>query len=189
MSLDEVLADVQRVADAAGVSNRGHAYIYELRERIEAVRRRTREIPEMKRPRVACIEWIEPVMLGANWMPDLVALAGGRCELTHSGAKSHYTPWADIVAFDPEVIVVMPCGFDLERTVREAAVLRTFGGWHQLNAVRAGRVFAVDGNALFNRSGPRLVASLELLAHLVQPALFPSPPKSAANAFRRLAAQ
>ncbi len=114
-------------------------------------------------------------MLGANWMPELVELAGGQHGLTKSGQHSTQAEWDDLVGFDPELIVVMPCGFDLERTIAESQSLAERANWQSLQAVRNGRVFAVDGNAFFNRSGPRLVDSLEILAHLIHPDRFDPP--------------
>jgi iron complex transport system substrate-binding protein len=113
-------------------------------------------------------------MLAGNWMPDLIEIAGGRCALTKAGVHSTYSRWQDLIAYDPEVIVVSPCGFDLPRTLRESEVLSDRPYWENLSAVRERRVFAVDGNAYFNRSGPRLVDSLELLAALLHPRLFPN---------------
>jgi iron complex transport system substrate-binding protein len=127
------------------------------------------------RPRVVGLEWLDPIMVAGNWMPEMIALAGGVCHLTEAGRHSPYVPWPTVVAEDPEVIIVMPCGFDLERTLAEAALLPRLPGWHDISAVRADRVYAVDGNAYFNRSGPRMVDSLEILAHLIHPDVFPPP--------------
>jgi iron complex transport system substrate-binding protein len=145
------------------------------------------EIARTDMPRVICLEWIEPPMVAANWMPELVMMAGGEPGLTQRGAHSTHADWQKIIQYDPQVIVIMPCGFDLERTISEAQVLSGFAGWENLSAVRNRRVFAVDGNAYFNRSGPRLVDSLEILAHLLHPESF-RPPRSAdaAGAWRRL---
>lgn len=169
--LSDVLDDVARLGEATQRRDEAERYLAELRARIDAVRARTGTLPPERRRRTACIEWIEPPMMAGNWTPDLVELAGGTQPFCVAGRHSIYTPWDDVVRFDPEVIVVMPCGFDLERTLVEAARIREFPHWQELRAVRDGRVYAVDGNALFNRSGPRLVESLELLAKLVHPEL------------------
>ncbi len=124
---------------------------------------------------MAIIEWIDPPMLAANWTPQLVAAAGGVCPLVTAGQHSTYADWQEVAAFDPQVVVVAPCGFDLPRTVNEASQLTELPFWIRLAAVRDGRVFAVDGNAYFNRSGPRLVDSLEILAHLFHPNIFGVP--------------
>ena len=114
-------------------------------------------------------------MLAANWTPELVERAGGRSGLVQPGQHSVYARWEQIVEYDPEVVVIMPCGFDLPRAILEAQVLPSMAGWNDLAAVRNDRVFAVDGNAYFNRSGPRLVDSVEILSHLFHPELFPPP--------------
>jgi iron complex transport system substrate-binding protein len=169
MSLADVLADVRRVAEAAGAGERGAEYVETLRRRIDAVRVKTASLGDGKRLRTALIEWTEPLMLSGNWMPELLELAGGFCPLAAAGRHSQYVEWPRLVEFDPEAIVVAPCGFDLKRSYEEARSLVERAEWASLSAVRAGRVYVVDGNAYFNRSGPRLVDSLELLAHLLHP--------------------
>jgi iron complex transport system substrate-binding protein len=176
MSLADVLADIGRVASAAGVPDAGLNYTDQLSERVAAVRRRSEQISPGQWPRVACIEWIDPPFLAANWMPELIGWAGGDDGgLSRPGEHSTVARWDDLLAFDPQVIVVMPCGFDLPRCIAEIGQLTTLPGWNDLAAVRAGRVYAADGNAYFNRSGPRLVESLEILAHLFHPGLHPPP--------------
>lgn len=114
-------------------------------------------------------------MLAANWTPQLIELAGGENALTKGGRHSSYSNWDAVIAYDPQVLVITPCGFDLQRTIRESQSLPRLAGWNELSAVKDGRVFAVDGNAYFNRSGPRIVDSLEILAHLLHPTLFAAP--------------
>lgn len=167
--LDDVLDDLGRLGTAAGAEKAAEQAVAGLRQRIDAVARATADVTDAARPRIACLEWLDPLMLAANWMPDLIALAGGRQSFTVAGEHSGYAPWDRVRAEDPDVILVMPCGFDLERTVAEARSLVERPGWRELRAVRAGRVFAVDGNTYFNRPGPRLVDSLELLAELLHP--------------------
>ena len=121
------------------------------------------------KPRVACIEWIEPMMLAGNWVPDLVSVAGGESLLAEAGTESVYHSWQEVVELDPEVIVVAPCGFDLDRSQHEAGGLAGLPRWKELTAVRQERVFVIDGNALLNRSGPRVVDTIEVLAHLLHP--------------------
>lgn len=175
MSLADVFADILRIGQAAGCSDRAEAYVAGLGRRVEAVRTVTAGMPPHARPRAAAIEWTDPVMLGGNWMPELIEIAGGRCELAAAGRHSEYVEWEVVRHFDPEIVLIMPCGFDLRRSLAEHATLTKMPGWSQLSAVRDGRVFAVDGNAYFNRSGPRLVDSLELLAHLLHPERFDAP--------------
>ncbi len=172
MTLDGVYADILRVGEAAGVADRAADYVAALRARVERVRIMSGEIPLGRRPRTVCVEWIEPLMIAANWMPELIKIAGGRPGLTRAGDRTAYADWNELIACDPEVIVIAPCGFDLRRTIGEAAALSRSPGWGGLAAVREGRVFAADGNAYFNRSGPRLVDTLELLAGLLHPDRF-----------------
>ncbi len=174
-SLDDVLADIVRLGDAVAQPDAAREYVGRLQARVEAIRVRTRALPLHERPRVACIEWIEPLMIAGNWMPQIIDLAGGRQSLAAASEHSSYVPWEAVRQFDPQVIVVAPCGFDLPRTLLECSPLAQLTGWAEIAAVRQGRVFAADGNAYFNRSGPRLVDTLELLAHLIHPGWFPLP--------------
>jgi iron complex transport system substrate-binding protein len=168
-SLEDIFRDVQRVGDAAGVSETARTYVASLQARIAAVRERTRSLP---RPRVVCIEWIEPLMLAANWTPALLELAGGAAGLVQAGTHSRYHTWQEIVAYDPEVLIISPCGFDLPRSLIEAQQLLRLPGWNELSAVMNDRVYVIDGNAYLNRSGPRIVDSLEILAHCLHPQQF-----------------
>ena len=175
LSLDDVFQDILRVGQAAGSAPEAQRFVDQLRLRVECIQDRAAQLDKLERPRVACIEWVEPLMLAANWMPQLIELAGGLNGLTEHGQHSTYSRWEDLVHYDPELLLVMPCGFDLERSVAELRVLSQLPGWHQLTAVKQQRVYAADGNAYFNRSGPRLVDSLEILAHLFHPDTFPDP--------------
>lgn len=172
--LDEALDDLARIADAAEATAAGALLIANLRRRIAAVVDRVAQVSG-NRPIVACLEWLDPPMLAGNWGPDLVQLAGGVQPLTMAGVHSAYVEWPAVLRADPQVIVVCPCGFDLERSAMEARALNRVPGWSDLAAVRAGRVYALDGNAYFNRPGPRLVDTLELLAHLLHRAAVPAP--------------
>jgi iron complex transport system substrate-binding protein len=111
-------------------------------------------------------------MLAANWTPELITLAGGEAGLVTPGEHSVYASWNDVRAYDPQVLIVSPCGFDLARSQQEAAALLQLPGWHQLTAVREKRTFVLDGNAYLNRSGPRIVDSLEIIAHFLHPERF-----------------
>jgi iron complex transport system substrate-binding protein len=184
-SLEDVLADLVRLGEAAGCPEAAAACVMQLRQRVAAVECRTLPLTPEQRPRVACIEWISPLMIAGNWMPQLIELAGGQQSLAQAGRHSGYISWNVVRQFDPQVIVVSPCGFDLPRTLAEIPPLSRLDGWNDLSAVREGRVFALDGNAYFNRSGPRLVDSLQLLAHALHPELF-KPPACWETACRRL---
>jgi iron complex transport system substrate-binding protein len=173
-TLGDIFADIVRVGRAAGCQDEAGRYVDSLGERVERIRGRTASLTAAGRPRVACIEWIDPLMLAGNWMPELIEIAGGQSGLTRPGHHSPYADWQTLAGYDPQVVLVAPCGFDLERTLAECQS-EPFQ-WRQLAAFRNGRAFAVDGNAYFNRSGPRMVDSLEILAHLIHPEWFGPPP-------------
>jgi len=123
-------------------------------------------------PTVAYIEWIEPLMAGGNWMPELIDKAGGINLFGEAGKHSPWMNWEDLVNENPDIIFVCPCGFDIERTLQEMSLLSGRSEWHDLKAVKNGRVFVADGNQFFNRPGPRLVESLEILAETIHPNVF-----------------
>ncbi len=164
--LRDVWRDVETVATAAGIVDRGEALSSELTGRMATLQRRTRRL---ERSRIACIEWLEPLMAAGNWVPELVEAAGGTSDLVDAGAHSPWLEFADLQRAAPDVLCAMPCGFGLEKTNAEFATLLRESRWDSLPAVRNGRVFAVDGNAYFNRPGPRLVESAEILAGLLHP--------------------
>jgi iron complex transport system substrate-binding protein len=171
-SLDDVLSDIERIGTATQAEAAAQDLVAIYRKRIADIVARTASLPNADRPRVLCIEWIEPLMPAGNWTPQLIEFAGGISGLATAGEHSRYASWDEVATFDPQVILVAPCGFDLPRTLQEAAALPQVKGWRELTAVQAGNVFAIDGNALLNRSGPRLVESLEVLARLIQPQRF-----------------
>jgi iron complex transport system substrate-binding protein len=170
-TLGDVWDDVARVAEALGVAERGRALREELASRIGEVVEQTRRAGS--RPSLACIEWIDPLMAGGNWLPELVTLAGGRNVFGEVGAHSPWLELEELAAADPDAIALLPCGFDVARTRTELPVLSSDPRWGRLRAVRQGRVFLTDGNQYFNRPGPRLVESLEILAEILHPDLFP----------------
>jgi iron complex transport system substrate-binding protein len=185
-SIHDVFDDIKRIGEATGVLERADGQLTTLLARVLAVQLLIGRATRSEIPRVACLEWIDPPMLAANWMPEMIQMSGGEPGFTVANRHSTYANWRQIVDYDPQVVVIMPCGFDLERAIIEAQVLPTFALWSQLAAVREGRVFAVDGNAYFNRSGPRLVDSVEILAHLFHPDLFDPPLEEPQHAWRRL---
>lgn len=199
--LADVWQDIERVAEALGDPDRGARLVRELRARMTAVAskavslrgyggsgsvasaraevgwdgvpvRAASDAEEPRRPRVAYIEWIEPLMAGGNWMPELVMLAGGENLFGAAGKHSPFFNWEEVVAANPDIIVVAPCGFDLRRTEGEMPLLTRRPEWAGLRAVREGRVFLADGNQYFNRPGPRVVESLEILAEIFHPGEF-----------------
>jgi iron complex transport system substrate-binding protein len=143
----------------------------DLRARVADIQ--TRSAVRDGRPRVLSIEWIDPVMIGGMWMPELIALAGGTALVTGPGDHAPTLTREALAALSPDVVLVKPCGFPLERSLEELDTLRDALPWSQWDAVRAGRVYVADGNAYFNRPGPRLVESLEILAACVHPEAFP----------------
>jgi iron complex transport system substrate-binding protein len=168
--LEDVWADIERVGAALGAQDRAEALVARLRARTEAVAERARGAA--RRPGVACIEWVDPLMAPGHWTPELVGMAGGENLFGAAGTPAPRLAWEDLVRADPDVMVIMPCGYDLARTRRDAALLAERAQWQVLNAVRAGRVALADGNQYLNRSGPRLVESLEILAEIIHPTLF-----------------
>lgn len=166
-SLSEVLADIQTIGDAGGRTVEVGDYIAKLRERIERVQGRWASQANGQRPKVVCIEWTEPLMVAGNWTPELIRLAGGEPGLAEAGKHSPYVAWEAVEAFDPDVLLIAPCGFGLERSWQEMEQLLAAGKLSKLRAVQSQRAFVLDGNALFNRSGPRLVDTVEVIASLL----------------------
>lgn len=164
-TLAEVWADIQQVAESFQVA----APIAALQQRVAACVQATQGLEQTDRPTVACIEWADPLMAAGNWIPELVEMAGGLSLLGTIGQHSPWLKWEDLLAANPAVIVLMPCGFDLQRTCQDAELLAQHPQWNQLKAVQAGRVYLTDGNQYFNRPGPRLVDSLEILLEILHP--------------------
>ena len=125
-----------------------------------------------QKPTVLCIEWIEPIMVAANWVPELVGLAGGKNVMSVSGTDSNFCSWDEIKQTNPDIIIMMPCGFGIKRTLEDIHYLQNRKGWQELKAVKENKVFVVDGNQYFNRPGPRLVDSAEILAEVIHPEYF-----------------
>jgi len=167
--LADVWEDMRRVAAVLGVTEPG-------REVLRALKNRCVDVIEkaclLQRPSVACLEWLDPLMGAGNWVPELVELAGGRNLFGEAGKHTGRLKWEEVRAANPDFLIALPCGFDLSRTRTELAALANKPGWAELNAVRKGRVFLCDGSALFNRPGPRLVESLEILAEVIHPEKF-----------------
>lgn len=160
--LADVFGDLERVAVAAGVPQRAAPAIARMRDGMAA-------LPPMSadRPTMLAIEWIEPLMVAGNWVPELITAAGADPLLADPGIHSHWITFDAIAASDPDIIALMPCGYQLAQTLPEARALLAEPRWQALRAVRNGRVFAVDGHHLFNRPGPRLLESAEVLACLI----------------------
>ncbi len=185
-SLTDLFADMHRVVDAIGRQGEADLAVASLRDRCETVRMKATAAVKAtgRKPRVAIIEWLDPPMAAGNWVPELVQLAGGddalaapatnsaELEAEPSPAKSHWIDWAAVTAADPDVVLLTPCGFALDRVVSEAKSAAVWPHLAGLRPTRKGRLVAVDGHHLFNRPGPRLVDSLEVLAELLHPGAF-----------------
>ncbi len=160
--LSDVFGDFARVAEAAGVPERAGPAVARIQERLAALPK-----APVTRPTMLAVEWIEPLMVAGNWVPELVSAAGAEPLLAAPGVHSHWIDFAAIAAVDPDIIAFMPCGYQLAQTLPEARALLATPPWRDLRAVREGRVFAVDGHHLYNRPGPRLADSAEVLACLI----------------------
>jgi len=170
-ALSGVWQDIGRVANACGVAEVGKDLIATLKSRIAAIEARCGKA--FRRPTVAAIEWLDPLMAAGNWVPELIEMANGKNLFGSAGQHSPWMEWREVLQADPDMIVTLPCGFDLERTRQETAVLCKRAGWNELKAVRSGNIFLCDGNQFMNRPGPRLVESLQIVAEILHPELFP----------------
>ena len=168
-SLGEVLGDAVRVGEALGRGDETKRKVATLRERLVRAQEAVAGLP---RPRVGCIEWLDPPFSAGHWVPEMVRLAGGEELFAGPGERSVRLDWREVFDADPDVLVLMPCGFDAERAEWEARILPALPGWSGLSAVRGGRVWAVDANSFFSRPAPRLVEGVEILARILHPEAF-----------------
>lgn len=169
-SLEEIFDNLRELGEATGHTKNAEELIAGGRARLQKIEAVTRNLSA--RPRVFCMEWLEPVYCSGHWVPEMVKIAGGLDSLSKEGADSVRIPWDEVVEWKPEVLIITPCGFDLDQTIEQSRQLFTNPGWSILPAVRNGRVYAVDANSYFARPGPRVVDGTELLAHLIHPELF-----------------
>lgn len=181
-SLEDVFRDTVRVGEAVG---RGG----ETREKVATLRGRLARVEEaasgLERPRVGCVEWLGPPFSAGHWVPEMVRIAGGEEVFAGPGEASERITWEQVFDAAPEVLVLMPCGFDVKRTIEEAQYLPDLPGWADLPAVKGGRVWAVDANSHFSRPAPRLVEGVEVLARILHPGIFGDVPDTG-NAARFL---
>lgn len=168
--LVDVLADIETIAKATEVDSR--RVVENLESRIKICQQKLEGLSFTELPTVACIEWIDPLMTASNWIPELVTISGGQPLFSAVGQPSAQINWDTLVATNPSVIVFMPCGLDLNRTLEEALILTQRPEWQNLRAVKTERVYITDGNSYFNRPGPRLVDSLEIMAEILHPEIF-----------------
>lgn len=169
-SLEDIFNNIREVANALGVVESGERLIEDLQERVEIVRHKLKYVDS--NPTVACVEWLEPLMVSGNWVPELVTIAGGISILAEPGKHSPFVRWLDIQQADPDIILVMPCGFSIERTMKEMHLLLQLPGFADMKAVKNNRLYIIDGNQYFNRPGPRIVDSIEILAEIIHPKQF-----------------
>lgn len=172
-TLSQVFDAIRQVACAVGAEHKAKEVIGELSARVEVIAARSAQI--QRRPRVALLEWLDPPFSCGHWNPELVRLAGGIEGLGREGHPSRTLRWEEVIAWQPEVVFIACCGFSIERTLEDMALLTNVPGWEDLPAVRAGRVYVADGSHYFSRPGPRLVDSLEILAHALHPEVHPLP--------------
>ncbi len=172
-TLEGMLANVRLLGEATGHSARAETVVRNLQGRIDAVAARSARLSH--RPRVTLLEWIDPPFSCGHWSPELVRLAGGDEGLGQAGRPSRTLRWEEVCAWRPEVLFLACCGFGVERTLQDLPLLRAYPGWDDLPCTRAGQVHVVNGSAYFSRPGPRLVDSLEILAHALHPELHPLP--------------
>jgi iron complex transport system substrate-binding protein len=181
-SLRDVWDDVRKIGDATQRRREAQALSITLAQKVAAIEAEAAQAKT--RPRVLCVEWLDPYYVGGHWVPEMVAKAGGRDVLGQAGQPSFRVTGKEIVATGAEIVIVMPCGFGVERAVSEYRAAKFPDGWLDLPAVREGRVFAIDANSYSARPGPRLADGVAIMAHIFHPDLFPTPPL--ASAFQRL---
>ena len=172
--IDDVLNDIARVGESAGVEDASADVVAGLRARIESVKKVVDGVAVS--PMVACIEWMYPVIAAGHWVPEMVEIAGGIDALVRPGSPSIRIDFSQLIEADPDVLVLMPCGMDVARARAEFDALPGHADWRRLSAFQNGRTYAVDSGALFSRSGPRLVDGIELLARILHPDLFEESP-------------
>ncbi len=171
--IDEVLEDILRVGAHTGRDSSAHHAVFNLRARIDAVRRAVSQ--RENAPTVACVEWLDPVIAAGHWIPEMVEISGGRDALVSPGSPSPRLEMQKILDADPDILILMPCGMNVDQARAEFDSLDNLDEWHGMSAFRNRRVYIVDSGALFSRSGPRLVDGLEIMANIVHPDLFGAP--------------
>jgi len=167
--LQDVYGDIRRVANAVGLPERGVNLVAAMDARMCAISDQTAALPH---PRVATLEWLNPLMSAGNWIPELVEMAGGTNLFGQAGVHSPWLQWEELQAADPDMLVILPCGYDIAKAREELAVLQNKAEWLGLRAVQNNQVYVTDGNQYFNRPGPRLAESLEILAEILHPVCF-----------------
>ncbi|HEY1788689.1 MAG TPA: cobalamin-binding protein [Verrucomicrobiae bacterium] len=183
--IEDIFGNMRELGAAIGLTASAEAWINAARARLQIVAEKAKTVSQ--RPRIFCLEWVDPYYSCGHWVPEMVELAGGEDVLGRKGTDSVRIPWSNIERWSPEIVIVSPCGFDTKKAVQQAEQLLQQPGWSDLPAARNDRVYAVDANAYFARPGPRVIDGVELLAHLLHPELFSwnGPP----DAFRKVSRQ
>jgi len=179
-SLPDVWNDIRTLGTAVGRGSQAGDLAVQLEDRVAAVAEAVSH--SSTRPRVACLEWLDPPFAAGHWVPEMVSCAGGLDVLGKAGMPSCRTTWSDVLKANPEVIVIMPCGYGLEEAVKQFNLMIRPEGWESLQAVRDGRVYAVDASGYFSRPGPRLAGGVEILAGILHPEAAPAAPPPASSA-------
>lgn len=168
--LDDIFVDIYKIGEALEVKTNAEILVKKLSSHLEDIRALTH--PLANHPVVVCIEWLDPLISAGNWVPEMVEIAGGFPALTNAGERSIGMPYYDLVETDPDYIIIIPCGFSVSQSLAEMNLLKNKPGWNTLQAVRKNKVFIADGNHFFNRPGPRIVQSTEILAEIIHPDIF-----------------
>lgn len=169
-TLPGVLNEFLRIGDFLGAGSKAQDMVNRTRRRMDEVQVKSRDA--VRKPKVLALEWLTPLQSAGNWLPTLIEMAGGNPVLAEAGAHARNITWRQIIEADPDVLVIVPCGYSIERTAQELTTLAATPEFRTLRAWKARKVFVADGNHLFNRPGPRLLESLEVMAEMVHPALF-----------------
>src|SRR5436309_13128542 len=173
-NLEEIVDNILLVGRMTGKVAQAEKLSSRMLWRIDRVKRKTERVEH--RPRVFFMEWLQPPWAGGHWIPQMVNYAGGVEGLGRLGKPSHKLGWDEVVGYQPEIIVLSPCGFDANQVMEEAHVLASYQGWEKIPAFQSSRIYAVNASAYFSRSGPRVVDGLEILARIIHPELFPENP-------------
>jgi iron complex transport system substrate-binding protein len=181
-TLAEIADNLREVARATGTTERAEAWIATNFERLKQIE--TLALQAAVRPRVFCMEWLDPLYCSGHWVPEMVRIAGGIDQLSKQGSDSIRISWQEVFNWAPEILILMPCGNHLEQVMDLAPKLCSLPRWDEVPAARNGKVYAVDASSYFARPGPRVIQGTELLAHLIHPELFDW--EGPANAFRRI---
>lgn len=169
VDIASVFASFNLISEKLGVPERGEWLTKEIKSRFDEISAQTQHLDK---PDVVAIEWIDPLMTGGNWMPELIEIAGGINHLATAGEHSPVLKWDEIIKTDPDILLVLPCGYPIDRTLKEMHTLEQMDGWSNLTAVETNNVYVLDGNHYFNRPGPRIVDSAEILARIFHPTHF-----------------